>query len=98
MVDAHFRVCLMICLTAFLILDVCVALKMLSLLMAEQQQHLAVGVTLYLLENEYDTPFWVLALLMGCRKKIVIANTFIELVMNNNAIKQNGCCCCCLYR
>jgi len=66
-------------------------------LTAEQQQHQAVGVTLRLIENVYDTPFLFLNFLMDGREKIVVVDTFIELVMNDNAIKQNGCSCC-LYR
>jgi hypothetical protein len=45
---------------ALLVHDVHPALKLMILLMAEQQQHLAVGVTLYLIKNAFDTPFLVL--------------------------------------
>jgi hypothetical protein len=57
---------MMICLMVMLAHDVFFALKMLMLLMAEQQQHLAVGVTLYLRENVYDTPFFVFNLTTRC--------------------------------
>ncbi len=59
MVDAHFLLYLMICLMELLQHDVHRALKMLILLMAEQQQRQAVDVTLDCLENVYDTPFFV---------------------------------------
>jgi hypothetical protein len=87
----------MIFLMVFVTHDVCVALKRLILLMAEQQQHQAVGVTLRLIKKMYDTPFLFLTCLMDGREKIFVVDTFIELMMNDNAIKQNGCCCC-LYR
>jgi hypothetical protein len=56
--------------------------------MAEQQQDLTVDVTLYWLKNVLDAPFFVFNFLINSNEKIVVVDTFIELLMNDNAINK----------
>jgi hypothetical protein len=73
-----------------LVQDVYVSSKVLDrlMMMTLQKQDLTVLAALYLLVDMVDSPLLYLTLVMNGGEVFLIADTFVVLVMNDNAIRQ----------
>ncbi len=80
----------MICRMVMLVQDVYVSSKVLDrlMMMTLQKQDLTVLAALYLLVDMVDSPLLYLTLVMNGGEVFLIADTFVVLVMNDNAIRQ----------
>jgi hypothetical protein len=58
------------------------------MMMTLQKQYLTVLAALYLLVDMVDSPLLYLTLVMNGGEVFLIADTFVVLVMNDNAIRQ----------